>query len=73
MIGAFALASALASAQQASPDRVVAEWALRLGGSVVLEGQTRSLTDVDELPASDFRIRTLDLVGVTLGAGALKD
>src|SRR5687767_10354116 len=39
LICAFALAVAAVSAQQASPDRLVAEWALRLGGQVVLEGQ----------------------------------
>jgi hypothetical protein len=59
-------------AAESSPDRVVAEWALRLGGAVVVEGQTRPIDDVDALPASDFRIRTLDLVGITLGASGLK-
>lgn len=59
--------------ESVSPDRVVAEWALRLGGTVVLEGQRRPIADLDELPASDFRIRTLNLVGVTLGAWGLKD
>ena len=29
---------ASAPAQEASPDRIVAEWMLRMGGSVILEG-----------------------------------
>src|SRR5687767_6836612 len=73
MICALALAGAAALAQQASPDRLVAEWALRLGGQVVLEGQNRPISDLDELPATEFRIRTLDLVGITLSAPALKE
>ncbi|MGH9719307.1 MAG: hypothetical protein ACRD8O_03790 [Bryobacteraceae bacterium] len=43
-------------AQEAPPDRVVAEWMLRMGGSVVLEGQRRPIFDLAELPASDFRV-----------------
>ena len=58
---------------QAPADRVVAEWTLRLGGSVTLEGHHRPITDIDELPDSDFRIRALNLTGVTLHAYGLLD
>ena len=33
-------------AQSASPDRVVAEWMLRMGGSIVLAGQTNPIADL---------------------------
>ena len=55
------------------PDRVVAERVLRLGGAVILEGQQRPIADLDELPDGDFRLHTLDLVGVSMGAWGLKD
>src|SRR5437899_6141914 len=55
------------------PDRVVAERVLRLGGAVILEGQQRPIVDLDELPDGDFRLHTLDLVGVSMGAWGLKD
>src|SRR6185369_15842704 len=55
------------------PDRVVAERVLRLGGAVILDGQHTAIRDLDDLPAGDFHIRTLDLVGVSMGAWGLKD
>src|SRR6266545_2895397 len=72
-LGVVLLAAAPAHAQQASPDRIVAERVLRLGGSVVLDGQQRRIADLHELPDKDFRIHTLDLVGVSMGAWGLKD
>src|SRR3989442_6537325 len=68
---AWAVVSAWA--QEASPDRVVAEWMLRMGGSVVLEGQRRPITDLAELPTSDFRLHTLNFSGVTQWAFALEN
>src|SRR5258708_4513224 len=69
------LASALvpACAQDSSPDRIVAEWMLRMGGSVILEGQRRPITDLAALPTSDFRLHTLNFSGVTQSAFALED
>src|SRR6266545_7149260 len=72
-LGVVLLAAAPAHAQQASPDRIVAERVLRLGGSVVLDGQRRPIFDLDELLDTDFRLHTLDLVGVSMGAWGLKD
>lgn len=69
----LAVLAPAARAQQASPDRVVAEWMLRMGGSVVLEGQQHSISDVSELPASDFTIHTLNFTGITQWALALQD
>ncbi len=71
----FLLASALAPAwaEDSSPDRIVAEWMLRMGGSVVLEGQRRPISDLAELPTSDFRLHTLNFSGVTQWAFALED
>src|SRR2546428_1655579 len=54
-------------------DRLVAERVLRLGGAVILEGQRRPILDLHDLPDTDFRIHTLDLVGVSMGAWGLKD
>jgi len=65
--------SACAWAQDPSPDRMVAEWMLRMGGSVILEGQRRPFTDLADLPTSDFRVRTLNFTGITQWGSALED
>src|SRR5262249_44700425 len=62
-----------ALAQDASPDRIVAEWMLRMGGSVILEGQRRPITDLAQLPTSDFRLHTLNFTGITQWASALEE
>ena len=71
--GAFLMAAVAAVAQAPTPDRIVAERVLRLGGAVILAGQRTPIHDLDELPATDFRVQTLDLVGVSMGAWGLKD
>jgi hypothetical protein len=55
--------------QGLSPDRMVAEWMVRMGGSVVLEGQHKS---VSELPTSDFYVHTPNFTGITQWAFALE-
>jgi hypothetical protein len=69
----IALAQSIGQPQSASADRVVAERVLRLGGAVILEGQRRPIFDLHDLPDTDFRLHTLDLVGVSMGAWGLKD
>ena len=69
----LALAAAPARTQPASPDRMVAEWAVRMGGSVVLEGQHKAISDLADLPASDFHVQTLNFTGITQWASALED
>jgi internalin A len=59
--------------QQIAPDRIWAEWMLRMGGAVVLEGQRKPITDLADLPAADFRIHTLNFTGVTMYAASLQD
>ena len=36
-------------------------------------GQRRPIVDLQDLPDADFRLHTLDLVGVSMGAWGLKD
>jgi hypothetical protein len=73
LLAVILLSAFPANAQKASPDRVVAEWTLRMGGSLILEGERRPVVDLASLPASDFRIHALNLTGVTLGAYGLRD
>ena len=56
-----------------SPDRVVAEWMLRMGGSVVIDGQRRPITDIAQLPDTDFRLYALNFAGVTQWARSLEE
>ena len=66
------VAATLLSALSARPlpaadaDREVAGWALHMGGFVVLEGDSRRIRDVVDLPPSDFRIEALNLVGANI-------
>jgi hypothetical protein len=50
----------------AEPDREVAIWAIDMGGFVILEGDRRRIRDVADLPAKDFRIEVLNLVGANI-------
>ena len=47
-------------AYAADADRDVAVWALHMGGFVVLEGDTRRIRTVDDLPSKDYRIKVLN-------------
>src|SRR5262245_39551587 len=53
-------ASALAS------DRTVAEWVLRMGGSVTVDGSHTPVWKIQQLPDSDFRLTGINLVPVTV-------
>ena len=59
--------------QQIAPDRMWAEWMLRMGGAVVLEGQRKPITDLADLPTTDFRIHTLNFTGITMYGASLQD
>src|SRR5579859_6667487 len=69
----FISLKAPAWAQDASPDRIVAEWMVRMGGSVVLEGQRRPISELADLPTSDFYVHTLNFTGITQWAFALEE
>jgi N-acyl-D-aspartate/D-glutamate deacylase/Leucine-rich repeat (LRR) protein len=47
-------------------DRQVAQWALRQGGGVRLNGSRNTIRDAADLPVEDFRITSLDLIGTTI-------
>jgi hypothetical protein len=61
LAAAWALA---ATAEDA--DRDVALWALRMNGAVVLEGNARPIRDIADLPAGDFRIVVLNMIGTNM-------
>ena len=52
----------------AEADRDVAVWAIGMGGSVVLEGDSHRIRDVAELPDRDFRIEILNMIGTNMHA-----
>ena len=47
-------------------ERDVAEWILRIGGSVIVEGNPRVITRLTDLPAGELRVRTANLVGTLM-------
>src|ERR1700730_4469314 len=58
----LALAWLLGSGIAMASDRSVAEWTLRVGGSVVIEGDTAPIRDLDNLPAKPFYLQSIDLI-----------
>src|SRR3954451_19069297 len=47
-------------------DRQVAEWVILMGGSVRLEGQDGRIRELTDLPAADFHLELVDLVGTNI-------
>src|ERR1700730_14011082 len=68
LIAALIVVPAIAAAS----DRAVAEWVLRVGGSVVVEGDRTPIWDVTRLPAKDFQIEAINLVDVVMEPDELK-
>src|ERR1700741_4084375 len=60
-------------AQNVTPDRMVAERMVRMGGRVVPEGPHKHVTGLAQLPTSDFYVHTLNFTGITQWAFALED
>ena len=50
----------------AASDRGAAEWVLRSGGSVSVEGGRAEVWDLTQLPAGDVQVRAVNLVATTL-------
>src|SRR5437016_1494354 len=64
---AAALWMSAAAPLRAEPqDRQVAEWTLLQGGSVRLEGRPERFREVTKLPAGDFHLELVDLVGTNI-------
>jgi Leucine-rich repeat (LRR) protein len=57
---------AVALCGAASTEREIAEWAIRQGGRVMLDGSRTALEDVSQLPTGPIRISGLDLVGTII-------
>ena len=49
-----------------TPERDVAEWVIRQGGRVILEGDRRPVGDITQLPAGELRITGVDLTGTLI-------
>src|SRR5262245_41834414 len=63
----FALHFSFAPPASAEPqDRQVAEWTLLLGGSIKLEGHPDRIRELTALPAGDFSVELVDLVGTNI-------
>src|SRR5437763_35841 len=69
LIGALIITSGLAQASE----RSVAEWVLRVGGSVTLQGDHTPIWDVARLPAKDFQIEAVNLIDVAMEPDELKN
>ena len=65
LLVAFCLAAATGLSAGPS-EREVADWAIRVGGRVTLEGQAIAITDPTQLPAGEVRITGLDLTNTLI-------
>ena len=59
----FLLLSIPLLSQELWTDRTVAEWVLRLGGSVATTSNTRRIQDLSELPTATYQLTSIDLTG----------
>ena len=50
----------------------MAEWVLRASGRVRIVGNPATITEVDALPPTPFRLSAIDLVGTTVPSTELK-
>src|SRR3954454_17815913 len=62
----FCVSAAAPTLRAEPPDRQVAEWAILSGGSVLLEGRAERIREATLLPAEDFRLELVDLVGTNI-------
>ena len=62
LIAALVLALA-AKARAQESERAVAEWVIRLGGSITPEGRAEPIRELEDLPPGDFQIVGIDLTG----------
>src|SRR5882757_345991 len=60
------LSLVLSLAAHAASERVAAEWVIRKGGRVMVNGARQPLAHLTELPADDFHITGVDLTGTVL-------
>src|SRR5947209_7780681 len=63
----------LASATASPVERKAAEWVIRSGGRVILDGSRAAVADVSGLPSGDLRIAGVDLTNTIIEPGELKE
>src|ERR1700720_478718 len=56
----------------AAAERDIAEWAVRRGGRVIVEGSRDPIDDLVSLPAGEIRITGIDLYGTLIDATELE-
>src|SRR5260370_13489941 len=66
MLRVFLAIIAALSGTAAASDRSAAEWVLRAGGSVELEGGRAEIWEITKVPAGEVHIRAVNLLATTL-------
>src|SRR5436190_6864118 len=66
MLRVFLAMIAAVSGVATASDRSTAEWVLRAGGSVVVEGGRAEIWDIAQLPAGEVQVQAINLVATTL-------
>ncbi len=71
VLACFALLCNVLVAASGAPERQIAEWVIRQGGRVMVDGQRQVIDELAELPAAPFRLTAVDLVGTTIAPADL--
>src|SRR3989440_4994192 len=71
LVGRIALFLAVAMLATAA-ERDIAEWAIRRGGRVIVEGSRDPVNDMVSLPSGEIRITGIDLYGTLIDATELE-
>src|SRR5437867_2621469 len=70
LISVLWIVACLSAAEQS--ERQVAEWIIRQGGSLTIDGRIDPIARIQDLPAGDLRIRGINLVGTLVEPGELR-
>ena len=62
----FVCIAVLIATRSYAADRDAAEWVLREGGRVTLNGSRHEIARMSDLPKSDFEVTSVDLIGTTI-------
>jgi Leucine-rich repeat (LRR) protein len=68
---AFLVLCGVLAGYSIASDRETAEWVIREGGQVRVNGQRQVIDDLRKLPAAPFRLTAIDLIGTTIDPGEL--
>ncbi len=73
LLACFALLCGALAGASSTPERQVAEWVIRQGGQVKINGRRQVIDELAKLPVKSFRLTAIDLIGTTIDPKIYRD